>query len=289
MPGLRLADHVVAAEQLRDRLLLDRRRLRRSRARRAPAGSRRLRPRSLKVCVTSQRGSSSSLPLVRRAGEVLVRAARLGERVDAADRRPRARRRRPRRAARRSSARPASRRGEQVDEPEADHRRRVAQQVRRCETSLLLARGDPEDDHAPERRQRAAARRRRRRRRSSARTASTCSPPLASRIAAPRSSARESTRRVGAEPRGQLALLLARGERRSPWPPARLASCTASVPVPPAARLDDDRLARLEPGAAVDQRVRGQALEQQRRRLVVVDLVGDRDQPAPRARRPSRA
>ena len=42
--------------------------------------------------------------------------------------------------------------------------------------------------------------------------------------------------------------------------------------------LDDDRLARLDPGAALDQRQRGQALQQQRRRLVVVDLVGQRDQ-----------
>ena len=42
--------------------------------------------------------------------------------------------------------------------------------------------------------------------------------------------------------------------------------------------LDDDRLPRLDPGAALDQGDRGEALQQGARGLVIVDLVGDRDQ-----------
>ena len=48
--------------------------------------------------------------------------------------------------------------------------------------------------------------------------------------------------------------------------------------MPPAAASTTIVSPRLDPGAALDQRHRGQALEQQRRGLVVVDLVGNRDQ-----------
>ena len=83
---------------------------------------------------------------------------------------------------------------------------------------------------------------------------------------------------VGAEPLDQRPLLLAGGERRSPCAPARLASWTARVPVPPAAASTTT----VSPGSTRAQRcssaMRGQPLQQQRRRLVVVDLVGERDQ-----------
>ena len=109
------------------------------------------------------------------------------------------------------------------------------------------------------------------------RTASTRSPPLASRIAAPRSSARESTVASAPSSRDQLALLLAGGEadhlRAGPLGDLHRERAGAA-----GGGLDDDRLARLDPGAALDQRHRGQALQQHRRRLVVVDLVGNRDQ-----------
>ena len=82
---------------------------------------------------------------------------------------------------------------------------------------------------------------------------------------------------VGAEPRDQGALLLAGGEadhlRAGPLGDLHGERAGAA-----GGGLDDDRLARLDPGAALDQRHRGQALQQHRRGLVVVDLVGDRDQ-----------
>ena len=60
--------------------------------------------------------------------------------------------------------------------------------------------------------------------------------------------------------------------------PARLAICTESEPVPPAAASTTT----VSPGSiraqCGDQGHRGQALQQQRRRLVVVDLVGNRHQ-----------
>ena len=79
--GLRLADHVVAGEQLRDRLLLDRGRLLVAelvergldlglQAQVAEGGH----EGALSVAV-QRLGSSSSLPCVRRAGELLVGAA----------------------------------------------------------------------------------------------------------------------------------------------------------------------------------------------------------------------
>ena len=60
--------------------------------------------------------------------------------------------------------------------------------------------------------------------------------------------------------------------------PARLPSCTASDAGAAGSRLDHQRLARLDAGAALHQRHRGEALQQQRRGLVVVDLVGHRDE-----------
>ena len=109
------------------------------------------------------------------------------------------------------------------------------------------------------------------------RTASTRSPPLASRIASPRSSAREST--VASAPsRSTSARFSSLEARPITFAPARLPSCTASDAGAAGGGLDDQRLAGLDPGAALHQRHRGQALQQQRRRLVVVDLVGHRNQ-----------
>ena len=66
------------------------------------------------------------------------------------------------------------------------------------------------------------------------RTASTRSPPFASRIAAPRSSLREST--VASAPRRSTSARFSSLEARPiTLAPARLASCTESEPVPPAA------------------------------------------------------
>ena len=92
---------------------------------------------------------------------------------------------------------------------------------------------------------------------------------------------------VGAEP---LASSRFSSLEASPitFAPARLAICTASVPVPPAA-ASTTIVSPASTGRSVDQRHRGQPLQQQRRGLVVVDLVGDRDQHAPRGTRPSAA
>ena len=100
---------------------------------------------------------------------------------------------------------------------------------------------------------------------------------MATRIAAPRSSEREST--VASAPsRSTRARFSSLEARPITFAPARLPSCTASDAGAAGSRLDDQRLARLDPGAAPHQRHRGQALQQQRRGPVVVDLVGDRDQ-----------
>ena len=67
-PGLRLADHVVAGEELRDRLLLDRRSDPRSRARRACAGS----PRTGRVRGrTSRTAGGSETPRIARRTQLL--------------------------------------------------------------------------------------------------------------------------------------------------------------------------------------------------------------------------
>jgi hypothetical protein len=58
--------------------------------------------------------------------------------------------------------------------------------------------------------------------------------------------------------------------------PARLASERAG----PAPRgLNHHGLARFDPPAPMDERVRGQALDEEPRRLLVVDRVGDLDEP----------
>ena len=72
-------------------------------------------------------------------------------------------------------------------------------------------------------------------------------------------------RRVGAQPRGSSRLSSLEASAIT-LAPARLASWTASVPVPPAAAWTTTVSPGCEVRAAVDQRVRGQALEQQRRR-----------------------
>ena len=161
-PGLRLADHVVAGEQLRDRLLLDRRRLvvaELVERLQDPRAS----PRSLKAILVAgslvliSEGSSSSLPVVRRACRSSWARARLATAGRRRRSRPRARRRRRRRAGRRSSARPARGAASRCtsQKPITDFERRSRWPVA---TSLLLARGDAEDDHPPERREGARAR-----------------------------------------------------------------------------------------------------------------------------------
>ena len=162
-----------------------------------------------------------------------------------------------------------------MDQPEADHRLGAAQQ-RGGGDLALLARGDAEDDHPPQRRQDAelgvegvAA----------AHVEDGVDPlavvGLADRRAEVLGAGVDGG--VGAEPLDQLALLLAGGEpdhlRAGPLGELHRERAGAA-----GGGLDDDRLARLDPGAALHQRHRGQALQQQRRRLVVVDLVGDRDQ-----------
>ena len=129
--GLRLADHVVAGEQLRDRLLLDRGRLVVAELVERLLGSRR---REAELCegrlhALTATGSRSSLPLVRRAVEVLVRAARLRQRVDAADDDLELAGGDGRRSSSPIIAATSSRRREQVHEPEADHDARASQQV----------------------------------------------------------------------------------------------------------------------------------------------------------------
>ena len=152
---------------------------------------------------------------------------------------------------------------------------------------VLLAGGDPEGDDAPERGQGPQARRRRPRRRSSRarrrparRRWPRGSPPEVVGARVDGRVGAEARRRARASPRSRRA--------RSRAPPARLASCTASVPVPPPAACDDDRLARLEPRAAVDERVRGEALEQERRRRRRRRPRRGPGPATPRAPRPSR-
>ena len=144
---------------------------------------------------------------------------------------------------------------------------------------VRIAGGVAEDDDPAERRERAAARRSKPRRRSCASTASTCSPPFASRIASCRSSAREST--VASAPRraasARFSSLEASAITRAP---ARLASWTARRPG--AAGRPPRRRPSPPPGCwaqKLTQRVRGEALEQKRRGLLVADLVRKRHQP----------
>ena len=109
------------------------------------------------------------------------------------------------------------------------------------------------------------------------RTTSTCSPPLASRIASARSSEREST--LASAPSRSVSSRFSGVEARAMTrAPMRLASCTARVPVPPAAAWTTTRLAGLDPPADAQQRPRGQTLEQDAGGLVVGDLLGDRHQ-----------
>jgi len=82
---------------------------------------------------------------------------------------------------------------------------------------------------------------------------------------------------VGAEPLDQRPLLLAGGkpDHLRPGPLAELHRERAGAA---GGSLDQQRLAGLDPRAAPHQRHRGDALQQQRRRLIVVDLVRNRDQ-----------
>ena len=61
--------------------------------------------------------------------------------------------------------------------------------------------------------------------------------------------------------------------------PGTLGELHGEASGPAAGRLHHDRLPLLDVRAVVKQRVGGQALEQQARRLLVVDLVGERHQP----------
>ena len=163
-----------------------------------------------------------------------------------------------------------------MDQPEADHGAAVAHQVPGLDL-VLLPRGDPEGDQAPERRQGrrlclegvAAAHLQhhvdlacRRWRRGSPRQL------LGARV----------DRGVGAELERQRPLLLAGGEARSPgrrraaWRAARR-GCRSRR-----RRPRPRPLALLQPGRDVEQAPGGQPLQQQRRGLVVVDRVGHRHQ-----------
>ena len=213
-PGLRLADHVVAGEQLGDRLLLDRRRL----------GVAELVEREQDLLAEAKVRESGhrsrveqQLALGPAPGEVLVGAARLRKRVDVSDDDLELARGDRARAGRRSSPRPRSRCGTRCMSQKPITRARVAQQVAGRDL-VRLARGDPEDDVTAERGQRAQAG-------LEGRPAGhlehrvDLAPSLASRIASPRSLGARVDRRVGAEPLGQLALLVGRRERDRPAPP----------------------------------------------------------------------
>ena len=227
------------------------------------------------------------MPLVRRPISSSWARAASDERVDAADRHLAAA---P--AATAPSSSPIigtarSRRAQQVDEPEADHRPSSRAAEPPCDDLALLARGDcrrrPSAPAAPAPR----ARRRRRRRRS-------CGGPRRParrrwRRGSPRAGPRPRESTVASAPsRSTNARFSSLEARPITFAPARLASCTERRAGAAGGGLDHDRLARLDPRAALDQRHRGQPLQQQRRGLLVVDLVGDRDQAAPRGRPPSR-
>jgi sugar/nucleoside kinase (ribokinase family) len=165
--------------------------------------------------------------------------------------------------------------GEKVQEPEADHGLRAAQQGPGRDLALF-ARGDSEDDHATERRQDAelgiegiaAAHMKDR--------VDTLAPVgLADRGA--KIVGTRVDRGVGAEPLDQRPLLLARGkaDHLRAGTLAELHSDRASAA---GGGLDHERLARLDPSAAPDQRHRGQALQEQSSGLVVIDLVGHGNQ-----------
>ncbi len=182
-------------------------------------------------------------------GDLLVRAACLRERVGARRSRPRARRLATAPSSSAIPARSSSRAPEQVHEPEADHCAAGPHQV---DVSNLhrLARGESVRDQATERSQRRQARLERFAARSSRARRPPALPALASRIAASRSSAREST--AASAPRRSASSRLSSDDARAITRPApmRFASCTASEPVPPRRGLDDHRLAVLEPGGS---------------------------------------
>ena len=260
-PGLRLADHVVAGEQLGDRLLLDRRRLVEAELVERLLDVRR----EAEVLEGGQspsiEGSRRSLPVRAAGDQVFVGPRRLRERVDVADR----------------SVELA--RGERAEQL-ADHRR---------EPGRAAPAGAPARNRSPSSSRAAAPRSRPSRcsreaipkttiRPSGASTpssASKASPPLMCEDRVDPLAA------VGLADRG--AEVLGRGSRRwrrrrarrparaSPrsrrapitLAPARLASCTRERAGAAGGGLDHDRLPRLDPGAALDQRHRGQPLQQQ--------------------------
>ena len=231
-------------------------------------------------------GSSSNLPAVRPAGELLdgrgapPRAGRPRRRP------PRARPRRLRREVPDHRSATSSPPRDQMHEPEADHGARVSHQMARSKSGSARARRSRRRPSA--RTARAyGGRPRTPRRRSSREPRRPAGPPFASMIASPRSSARESTAASAPRRAASARFSSVEARRDDPPAPARFASCTASVPVPPARRLDDDRLARLEAGDSGGPARARSAPGAAAPRPVVADLVGDRDQPAARGRPPS--
>src|SRR3954447_9431144 len=214
--------------------------------------------------------------------QVFVRPRRLGERVDlpdrnrqlaCGDRREEVLDHRPQQVEA----------GNQVGEPESDHRLRAAQQ-RGGGDLALLARGDPEDDHPPQRSEDshllveglAAAH-------VEDGVDAVAAVGLADRL--PEVLGAGVDGGLGAETLDQLALLRAGGEADHLRPRA-LGELHGERAGTAGGGLDDDRLARLDPGAAVDQRHRGQTLQQAARSLVVVDLGRQPDHLRPRHRHP---
>ena len=187
-------------------------------------------------------GSSSSLPCVRRSARSSCAWRGSRERVDAADH--------DLELARGDGAeqladhRRSGRAAGAVHQPEADHRRLSPHQVPGRHL-VLLARGDPEGDHAPERGERAQRGSKPRRRSSRARRR-----PARRRLprGSPsfRSSAREST--VASAPSRSTSSRFSALEASADHPRAGpLGELHGEAPGPAGSRLDHDRLARLEP------------------------------------------
>ena len=275
--GLRLADHVVPGEQLGDHLLLDRRRLLEAELVDGSLellGEAELVKRGHRARELTRRGPAAICPGCRGrpASSCAARASDSG--MDAPDHdlqspASTAREQLPDRGARRARV------AEQMHQPEADHRAAVAHQMAGPDL-VLLARGDPERDHPAER-------------------------GKCSKLRIERSAARHLQHgvdlvafvglqdrllhvlrpgvqgHVGAEPLHELTFLGRRCETDHPRPEA-LGELNRQAPGASRRGFDHHRFAGLEASAAIHQRVRGQALEEQGGRLIVADLVGHRHQ-----------